>query len=49
MFKTVKHSFIILECLKTNLTTSYILQNSLEEQSKLFGYMTIASSISPVC
>jgi len=44
----IDDNFIILECLKNNLTSSYILQYSLEEQSKLFGCMTISSSISPV-
>ncbi|CAH1722627.1 uncharacterized protein LOC114130709 [Aphis gossypii] len=47
IFKIIDDNFIILECLKNNLTSSYILQYSLEEQRKLFGCMTISSSISP--
>jgi len=48
IFKIMDDNFIILECLKNNLTISNILQYSLEEQSKLFGCMTISPSISPV-
>ncbi|XP_015364270.1 PREDICTED: uncharacterized protein LOC107162071 [Diuraphis noxia] len=47
MFKIIDDNFIILECLNSYLTVSNILQYSLEEQSKLFGCMTISSSISP--
>uniref|UniRef100_A0A2S2NLL2 Gamma tubulin complex component protein N-terminal domain-containing protein n=1 Tax=Schizaphis graminum TaxID=13262 RepID=A0A2S2NLL2_SCHGA len=47
IFKIRDDNFIILECLKNNLSISYILQYSLEEQSKLFGWMNISSSISP--
>ncbi|XP_022182508.1 uncharacterized protein LOC111042242 isoform X1 [Myzus persicae] len=47
IFKIIDDNFIILECLKNNLTISNILQYSLEEQRKLFGCMTISSSISP--
>lgn len=46
-FKIMDDNFIILECLKNNLTISNILQYSLEEQNKLFGCMTISPSISP--
>lgn len=48
IFKIMDDNFIILECLKNNLTISNILQYNLEEQSKLFGWMTISPSISPV-
>ncbi|XP_060850963.1 uncharacterized protein LOC132929551 isoform X1 [Rhopalosiphum padi] len=47
IFKIIDDNFIILECLKNNLTVSYILQYSLEEQSKLFGWMNISPSVSP--
>ncbi|XP_025195243.1 uncharacterized protein LOC112594591 isoform X2 [Melanaphis sacchari] len=47
IFKIMDDNFIILECLKNNSTISYILRYSLEEQSKLFGWITISSSISP--
>lgn len=48
MFKIVEDNFVILECLKNHLISSYILQYSLENQIQSFGYMTILSSTSPV-
>lgn len=48
IFKIVKDDFIILECLKNHVTSSDILEHTLEDQTKLFGCMTILSSISPV-
>lgn len=48
IFKIIDDNFIILECLNSYLNVSNILQYSLEEQSKLFGCMTISSSVSPV-
>lgn len=48
IFKVVEDNYVILECLKNNETLSYILQYNLEDQNKLFGCMTILSSISPV-
>lgn len=48
MFKVIEDKFAILECLKTHLTPSYMVQYSLEDQITMFGCRTILSSISPV-
>lgn len=44
----MEDSYVILECLNNHLTSFSILQYNLKDQVKLFGYMTVLSSISPV-
>ncbi|XP_050422148.1 uncharacterized protein LOC126834339 [Adelges cooleyi] len=46
-FKVIDDKKVILECLKHHLVPSNIFQHSLEDQNRLFGYITILPSVSP--
>lgn len=47
-FKVIDDKKVILECLQHHLVPSNIFQYSLEDQNRLFGYMTVIPSVSPV-